>query len=244
MQIGPGGLRDASFGAAESLRIQTEFRRRAREIDPAVYAVWDPAQMFMLEGARRHAALLLHRCSVFPHAGTPCLEIGFGRQGWLSVLLSWGVRETDLHGIELDEARAAYARQLLPVADLRRGNAMALPWDDGMFGLVVVSTVFTSILDDGVRRRVASEVARVTARRGALLWYDFAFDNPRNPNVRGIRTRELRRLFPGFAGPVRSVTLAPPLARLVAPRSWLLATMLESVPPLPAHRIGVLVKRS
>ena len=117
-----------------------------------------------------------------------------------------------------------------------------MPWQDGFFRLIIVSTVFTSILDDGVRRLLAREIVRVLAPGGALLWYDFAYNNPKNPNVRGIKPKEVRELFPELHGPMKRVTLAPPIARAVAPRSFLLATLLEAIPFLRTHVLAVLVK--
>lgn len=65
-------------------------------------------------------------------------------------------------------------------------------------------------------------------------------DNPRNPNVQRVTRRELATLFPTLHGPVCSVTLAPVLAREVAPRSWAVATLLEAVPFLRTPLVGVL----
>jgi SAM-dependent methyltransferase len=230
--------------SAERDRILEENRRRARENARDLYAPWQPANLFLGIGRRRTAARLLHDAGVFPAAGDPCLEVGFALRGWLGDLLCWGVREGDLHGIELDPARAAHAREILPHADLRVGDATSLPWTNGEFRLVVTSTLFSSILDPGVRLRVAEEVTRVLAPGGALLWYDLAVNNPRNPNVRKVDRTELRRLFPSLHGRVRSVSLAPPLARLVAPWSWLAATALETIPFLRTHVMAVLVKGS
>jgi ubiquinone/menaquinone biosynthesis C-methylase UbiE len=133
---------------------------------------------------------MLRSAAVFPLAGEQCLEVGFGSLGWLGELISWGVRQADLHGIELDSARAAQASQSLPGADLRVGDATDLPWAENAFHLVIASTVFTSILDQRVRQMVAREITRVLASGGALLWYDFAFNNPRNPHVRKVDRKE------------------------------------------------------
>ena len=231
------------FVATERERIQLEYQRRTREIDPNLYAPWQPASRFMLESRNRTAAMMLHRLNVFPESGNQCLEIGFGRGGWLSELLGWGIRESDLHGIELDGGRAQEAREILPVADLRVGDAVELPWEDEAFQMVVVSTVFTSVLDNQVRRLIADEIVRVLAHEGALLWYDFAYNNPRNPSVRGIGRAEIKKLFPSLRGQIRTITLAPPLARLIAPRWWSLATFLETIPLLRTHLIAVLIKQ-
>jgi ubiquinone/menaquinone biosynthesis C-methylase UbiE len=226
----------------ERERLLAEYRRREREIDADRYAPWQPSQLFLRAGRERAAAALLRRTAAFPAAGSPCLEIGYGTGGWLPDLLCWGLAEGDLHGVEIDARRAAAARQRFPSADLRVGDATELPWPSGEFRLVVASTVFTSILDADVRRLVAEESWRVLAPGGALLWYDFRISNPANPNVRGVRRREIRELYPSAEGLFRSVSLAPPLLRLVAPVSTLLSAALEALPLLRTHWIAVLKK--
>jgi SAM-dependent methyltransferase len=226
----------------EAQRVLDENARRDREVDADRYAPWNPTEALMREGRRRVAARMLHRYGVFPKAGDPVLEIGFGRLGWLADLLGWGLRSFDLHGIELDETRVEVARASFSEADLRVGDAASMAWADGSFKLVVASTVFTSILDREVRQAVAEEIHRVLRPGGALLWYDFRVDNPANPNVRGISRLELRSLFKDFEHHVRSVTLAPPIARRVAPLSWALATTLETIPMLRTHLLGVMVR--
>jgi SAM-dependent methyltransferase len=228
--------------ARERERILAVYARRDA-LTGDLYAPWRAEELFMRTGRRRIAADLFARAGVFPKAGDACLEVGFGSLGWLAELVSWGLQESDLHGIELDASRAQMAHNALPSADLRVGDAAQMPWQDGKFRLVVASTVFTSILDGRVRQRLAGEITRVLAPGGALLWYDFAVNNPRNPNVRKVSRTELRALFPELAGTIRSVTLAPPLARIVAPRSWVLATLLEALPPLRTHLLAVLVKK-
>lgn len=232
----------ADFVAVERERIQLEYQRRAREVSSELYAAWQPAARFMIESRNRVAPTMLQRLNVFPNAEDQCLEVGYGSLGWLTELISWGVRESNLHGIELDPTRAAKARAILPAADLRIGDAVELPWDNQTFRFVIASTLFTSILDLNVRRLIADEITRVLAPRGALLWYDFAYNNPRNPNVRGIGRAEIKKLFPALRGKIRTVTLAPPLARIVAPRWWTLATFLEAIPLLRTHLLAVLIK--
>jgi ubiquinone/menaquinone biosynthesis C-methylase UbiE len=235
----PGEINGA---AAEIERIRAEYGRRQREISPNRYAPWQPALSFSFRGRRQMAALMLHQADVFPKAGDPCLEVGFGSIGWLGELITWGVRETDLHGVELDPGRARRAQESLPLADLRIGSATELPYERNTFRLVIASTVFTSILDTNVRGTVAAEISRVLAPGGALLWYDFAFNNPWNSQVRKVNRRELRNLFPLLTGKIRSLTLAPPLARLVRPWSWTCAALLEAIPLFRTHLLAVLVK--
>ena len=185
---------------------------------------------------------MLRSAGVFPQPGESCLEIGFGTGGWFNQLREWEIAETDLHGIELSEIRAARAQAEWPNADLRVGDAVELPWSPHSFRLVIASTLFTSILADGVRQLIAKEIERVLAPGGALLWYDFAYNNPRNPHVRGVKRDEVKRLFPNLKGEIKRITLAPPLARAIVPRALPLAKFLEAVPLLRTHLMAVLVR--
>ncbi len=72
----------------ENERLLREYRRREAEIPADRYAPWQPAEGFMLAGRRRLAAGMLRRAGVFPEADTPCLEVGYGRLGWLGVSAS------------------------------------------------------------------------------------------------------------------------------------------------------------
>ncbi len=226
----------------ERQRILAEYARRERSVSPELYAPWQPANQLLLAERRRVAARMLHEAGTFPKGADQCLEIGCGSLGWLGELISWGVRETYLHAIELDRTRAEQAQAALPAAEIVVGDATELPWPAEEFKLVVVSTVFSSILDNNVRRLVADEIMRVLAPGGALLWYDFAANNPKNSNVRKVSRGELVELFPRLKGKIRRITLAPPLARWIAPRSWTVATLLQAVPFLRTHLLAVLLK--
>src|SRR5437764_1634166 len=93
--------------------------QQGREVRRVHCAPWLPESHLVKSGRSRAAAMMLHRLGVFPKAGDSCLEVGFGWQGWLGTLLSWGIREPDLHGIDIDPVQVNRGRDLLPLADLR-----------------------------------------------------------------------------------------------------------------------------
>lgn len=235
-------MSNESLVESEVQRIRTEYKRRERELDLAIYAPWQPGEMFMVTERERVAATVLKATDKFPKAGDHCLEIGYGKLGWLGRMISWGLADSDLHGIELDAERAAIAKKALPGAELLIGNAVELPWQDNSFRIVIVSTLFSSILDADVQMLIAKEMNRVLEPGGVVLWYDTSTDNPRNINLKGISKNRIRELFPEFDHNIRSVTLAPPISRRVAGFSWTLASMLSSLPFLRTHLLGVLVK--
>jgi ubiquinone/menaquinone biosynthesis C-methylase UbiE len=224
----------------EKERIVAEVARRAAQIPEGFYALDRPANRFIYRRYTTEARALIDRAGLRPMRDLRVLEIGCGHGQWLVEFRSWGVSPRSLCGIDLDSPHILEARTRLSEADLRVGDAACLPWSDGEFDVVIQSTVFTSILDPGMRSAVAREMVRVLRSPGVILWYDFVYDNPRNPHVRGIGLREMRRLFPGFAPRYRRVTLAPPLARRVVPFSETLAKMLYSMPFLRTHIVATL----
>ncbi len=233
---------DSELIRKENFRIVEEYRRRAVSIDQDLYAPWQPAENLMVSERKRVAAALLHKLGKFPKRGGQCLEIGYGRLGWLADLISWGLNETDLYGIELDSARAAFAKQALPSANLEIGDATELPWENETFDLIIISTVFSSILDKQIRKLIAGEATRVLRSGGAMIWYDLAVNNPKNSNVKGIIRKELKQLFPMLSVTTKQVTLAAPIARLVTPKSFSLASILSTMPFLRTHLIGLGIK--
>ena len=73
---------------------------------------------------------------------------------------------------------------------------------------------------------------RVVRPGGLILWYDYHVNNPFNPDVRAVTARELSALFQDCDIERRRVTLAPPLARLVGPRSRVISqpSLGDSIP--------------
>ncbi len=117
-----------------------------------------------------------------------------------------------------------------------------MPFPDASFDLVMQFTLFTSILNDEVKRAIAAEMVRVLAPGGRILWYDFSYNNPKNPDVRGIGKQEIHGLFPNLEMKIKRITLAPPLGRRIAPISPALYYVLSRVRPLCTHLLCLLRK--
>jgi SAM-dependent methyltransferase len=230
--------------AAEAERILAEYDRRASVLPPGFYG-WDrPANLFHHTETVRACVRALVRERLFPLQDKRVLDVGCGRGRWLLEMAQWGAYARDLHGCDLNPAFVEEARLRLPGADIHTADAGALPWPDQSFDCVTQFTVFTSILAPPVRRAIAREMLRVLKPGGLILWYDFRFNNPRNPNVRGIEAAEIRELFPQTAVTLDKVTLAPPLARAVVPWSWQLGLLLSALPFLRTHYLAVVKPRA
>src|SRR5439155_24926835 len=106
------------FVATEIRRIRSVYQRRDRELPSELYAPWQPASILSCCGRKQLAALMLHQAGIFPRRAEACLEVGYGSRGWLGDLITWGGRETKLHGMALKPTRARCAQESLPLADL------------------------------------------------------------------------------------------------------------------------------
>jgi ubiquinone/menaquinone biosynthesis C-methylase UbiE len=167
--------------------------------------------------------------------GLRVLDVGCGSGGHLRRLVDYGAEPANCYGIDPCSKSIAAARELNPNISFVEGSAAQLPFHDNDFDLIFQFTVLTSVLDAGIRNSIAAEVRRVLRPGGYFIWYDFAFSNPRNPNVRGISRREISELLSGFRLKFLRVTLAPPIGRAIVKVFPSLYWILRAIPLLRTH---------
>jgi ubiquinone/menaquinone biosynthesis C-methylase UbiE len=234
-------IQSIESAGSEEARIRAAYARRD-EADTR-YSWFNAGHQFNTQQRERQVLAVLRRYGFSNLDPKIILEIGCGTGQWLRDFLKWGARPENVTGIDLLPDRVARARQLCPdTLRIECGSAAQLPFSDERFDLVFQSMVFTSILDANLRRRVAAEMIRVGKSDGIILWYDYYLNNPWNKDVRGVKRREIYELFPGCRIDLKRITLAPPLARLLVPYSYVICCLLEKLPPLRTHYLGVIRK--
>lgn len=227
---------------SEEARIRAVYGRRGRS--DTRYSWFRDAHLFAIQERERKVLATLKRHGLSSLEEKAIVEIGCGTGFWLREFIKWGARPENITGLDLVQDRVNEAQRLCPAAvRIECGHTAGLALPSEGFDLVVQSTVFTSILEPTLKRQVASEMLRILKRDGVILWYDFHVDNPRNPDVRGVKKREIHQLFPGCRIELRRITLAPPLLRVLAPYSWLACYLLGQMPWLCTHYLGVIRKR-
>jgi ubiquinone/menaquinone biosynthesis C-methylase UbiE len=224
----------------EAERVRERFARRKQAHKG--YSYFHPGKLFIVQGRERKFLEVLKKLGLDRLDDKVILEVGCGSGGLLRGFLDWDARPENLYGVDLLADRVWEAKARSPHLHILQGNAEHLPFPDRRFDLVLQSTVFTSVLDGDAKRQIAHEMRRVLRDDGVMLWYDFRYDNPQNPDVRGIGRREIAGLFPGCALEFHTLTLAPFLARAVAPRSWALCQLLEAIPLLRTHYLVAMRK--
>ena len=225
---------------AEETRIKLAYAKRCSGF---IYSWFHSGHLFLLQGLERHVLALLHAQGWRSLTDKKILEIGCGEGYWLRECIKWGADPENITGVDLLPDRIAKAKKLCPQGvTVHCDNAAKLAFESASFDLVFQFTVFTSIFDFNMKKLMAQEMLRVAADGGLIIWYDFYVNNPRNPDVRGIRKHEIAKLFPNCRIGLHKVTLAPPLARFLAPFSWAACYALEQSCIFNTHYLGVIRK--
>lgn len=230
--------------AIDELRaIGERYARRSKSTDAQRYDPLDPYTCRVRQERERMLVHCLRESGLTPVGGRRVLEVGCGGGANLLDLIRLGFQPENLVGNELRDDRLVEARARLPRSiTLLAGDASTLDLPDASFDIVLQSTVFTSILDDGFQERLASRMWSLVRPGGGILWYDFTWNNPRNPDVRGVPRRRIRQLFPESKSRFWAVTLAPPIGRRACRILPALYPVLNALPILRTHLLGWIPK--
>lgn len=216
--------------------IEERYARRGRVPDALLYDPMDPYVSLARQERERALIRCVRHAGLAPVEDKRVLEVGCGGGANLIDLIRLGFLPHNLVGNELREDRRALARSRLPeTVAILPGDASTLDLADGSFDVVFQSTVFTSILDDEFQRRLADRIWALTVPGGGVLWYDFIWDNPKNPDVRGVPVKRVRRLFPEGTLRAWPITLAPPIGRRLCWISPAFYALANAIPLLRTH---------
>lgn len=227
---------------SEVEEIVRRYDRRKIAQDQNLYSYFNLGNLYITQQLERKILNILDRYGFNPLYDKKILDVGCGGGGWLRNFIKWGAKPKNLFGVDLLEDNIKIAKETFPNINFAVGNAESLALPDKTFDIVIQSTVFTSIFNFEMKRNIAEQMMRLVKNDGIILWHDFFYDNPNNPDVKGIKKREIKQLFPYCTYDFNKVTLAPPIVRVLAPRSWLLCYILEKIPLLRTHYIVIIKK--
>ena len=226
----------------ERERIAKVYRRYAR--DERFRNKWRPGvgQSQILDRKWEVIRAALNRVD-FRAAGARVIDIGAGSANELERLKDLGCLDTSIVLLDLLLERTTRAAQLHPTIPFVVGNAACLPFADEQFDLSYQSVMASSVLSLDIRKAIAREMVRVTRRGGLILWYDVRYRNPFNAETRPISRTQIRMWFSDCEGEILSLTLIPPIARVIAGWSRRACRLLEALPPLRSHLLAVLRRK-
>lgn len=171
------------------------------------------------------------------------LDVGCGGGEVLSYFLKDNVLPENLYGIDILFERIKKAIRSYPHMHFTCGNAEELPYPDEYFDIITQSTMFTSILNKNIKKKIGLEMLRVLRADGIIIWHDYRFDNPLNSDVKGIGKREIKNLFPDCQFNFKVINLNPFIARPLIKISQTMCEILEKISFLRTHWLVTIRKK-
>jgi SAM-dependent methyltransferase len=222
---------------SEQERIRSVYQSWLAQERIAAYA-WHRTDVMEQDAVRQRVAGAMLAQALGPDLSrVRVLDVGCGSGGFLRQLVQWGADPARLMGTE-------YLPDRLEQARLR--SAPGIRWHlgdldvvaTGSVELAVANTVFSSILDEAARARLAADMWRTLMPGGWCMVFDFRYNNPRNRQVRKVDWRALQRCWPTPVHRHRTLLLAPPIARRLARAPRLAGELLVTLAPfLRSHFI-------
>ena len=216
--------------------IEERYTRRKHLPEECLYHPLGPYVCHTPQERERALIRCLKRAGQVPVQNKRALEVGCGGGAKLIDLIRLGFQPQNLVGNDLLDEALLRARTVLPPAvALILGDACSLALEEASFDIVLQSTVFISILDRDFQEKLASRIWTLLRPGGGILWLDFIWDNPRNPDVHGVPVKRIHQLFPRGLMLRWSVTLALPIGRRLC-KAWpALYPIVNAVPLLRTH---------
>jgi SAM-dependent methyltransferase len=226
----------------EIYRIKEAYTKRDTLNKSRIYTYFNPSALYYSQQLERYIIIYLKRNGIDDLSRKHILDVGCGIGEVLRNFIRYRARPENLNGIDLLSDRVEIAKRLSPNINFKCGDASNLPYGDESFDIVLQFTVFTSILDSQMKKEIAGEMLRVLKPDGIIFWYDFHMNNPQNPDVKGVKKKEIYELFPDCSIYLKRITLGPPIARTIAPFSFLACYFLENLRIFNTHYIGIIKK--
>lgn len=222
-------------------RLLSAIEKRRESIPKDYYSSLKKANLFMDHSLEK---VLFSLISQYTHSlsDKKICDVGCGSGYWLIKFINIGATPANLFGIDLDPKACEKAKSIIPNVNIINVNAEQLPYDDNFFDIVCQFKVFCTILDGNMKMQIAREMLRVVKPEGFIIWCDQRYHKPGNDYSRGIGKREIKRLFPQCNIRFRLAVLIPPLARIIVPLSWTLATLIEHLPFMKSHYVAIIQK--
>lgn len=122
------------------------------------------------------------------------LDIGCGDGSFIRKLIEWGFKPQNIVGIDILDYRIKQCKEKTNKNVNFYLSSLNSKFKN--YDLVVANTVFTSILEDGSRKKFASNIYNAVKKNGWILIFDFRYNNPFNSNVRKITPKNLKSFWP------------------------------------------------
>jgi ubiquinone/menaquinone biosynthesis C-methylase UbiE len=227
---------------SESEEIIRRYERR-KQIPDNRYSPLNASTYMSEQEKERVLIALIKKAKLEPLNDKRVLEIGCGGGTNLLQLIRLGVQPINLFANDILTERIRDAKNRLSnQISFYEGDILDCSFDNHSFDIVFQSMVFSSILDDDFKKKLATKMWLWTKVGGGILWYDFIYDNPQNQDVKGVPLKKIKNYFPCQNIIIFRLTLAPPISRIVTKFNPNLYTVFNSICFLKTHLLCFIKK--
>ena len=170
-------LPDKKHPESEIDRARASYRERdkAMPVDDPERNIYHPRHSLGRLLGEHHRELMidaLNRLRIDPRP-LHVLDVGCGHGAWLRHLVDLGTVPGNLTGIDISEDRIRVAREKNPsIQWMTVDGDSSLTFAPSSFDMVIQTVVFSSVLDENVRKALAREMERVLKPGGHIVWMD------------------------------------------------------------------------
>jgi SAM-dependent methyltransferase len=182
---------------SSSMRVADQILADYERLEPGTADSWNPVGSdfeLVYRLVLLHAATSALRLTQLPVGEFRVLDLGCGNGRSTRMYLDLGLHPDQLSGVDVRPGAVDLARRLNSAIQFDVYDGEDIPYPDGTFNWIHVSTVFSSIKEPGHRRQVVEQIRR-KARSGGHVFY---FDLVRANDFAGHDIIEPERLFDGF----------------------------------------------
>ena len=122
------------------------------------------------------------------------LEVGCANGSIISNFKNFGILDENITGIDIRKKRLEDAKVLYPKVDFLFMDAQDMSFEDNSFDIITVFTLFSSVLDESIKIKIASQIKRVLKDSGVVIYYDLKIPSLNN-NVLSLRKNEICNIF-------------------------------------------------
>lgn len=168
------------------------------------------------------------------------LEVGCGELFWPEVFIEIGCHKENCYGTDILHQRMIKGHNKGRQTSAVTSSVLELPFQSNSFDLLCQLTLMTSIPNHTDRIEASREMMRILKPGGYILWYDFRFNNPKNPHTKAIGKNELHQLFAPLPVKLKTITVFPPLARKIPPAGVPLLKFINLFSMLRTHYLALI----
>jgi len=181
------------------------------------------------------------------HETASVLDVGCGAGDTLLTFLRLGFAAGNLYGIDFQEERIAAAKAKCSSIHFAHSDATKLEFADETFDVVHQATMFIHSVDEGLSRKIAGEMVRVTKTGGHILLCDWRYAKPGSTAYSALTQKRIAALFQVrretvccgvFPGP-----LVPPVGRFFSRRLPSVYFLLQGLFPFFVGQVTTVLRR-